>query len=81
LDGFLDVPPCETGLHLMGWLPEDRDDRAAAEAAAMAGVVAPALSNYRVNCGGRGGLVLGYAGFEPGQIRDAVRRLGSALRP
>jgi GntR family transcriptional regulator/MocR family aminotransferase len=80
LGGLLDVPPCETGMHLVGWLPDSRDDRAAAGAAAAAGVEAPALSNYRVEGHGRGGLLLGYAAFEPGQIRDAVRRLGSALR-
>jgi GntR family transcriptional regulator/MocR family aminotransferase len=80
LGGLLDVPPCQTGLHLVGWLPDGRDDRSAAEAAAAAGVEAPALANYRVERHGRGGLLLGYAAFEPGQIRDAVRRLGSILR-
>jgi GntR family transcriptional regulator/MocR family aminotransferase len=80
LGGLLDVPHCETGLHLVGWLPDGRDDRAASAAAAGAGVEAPALSSYRVEGRGRGGLLLGYAGFEPGQIRDAVRRLGSVLR-
>jgi GntR family transcriptional regulator/MocR family aminotransferase len=80
LGGLLDVPPCETGMHLVGWLPDVRDDRAASQAAALSGIEAPPLSNYRVEGHGRGGLLLGYAGFDPGQIREAVRRLGSALR-
>jgi GntR family transcriptional regulator/MocR family aminotransferase len=80
LGGLLDVPRCETGMHLVGWLPDGRDDRVAAAAASAAGIEAPALSNYRIEARGRGGLLLGYAGFEPRQIRDAVRRLASALR-
>jgi DNA-binding transcriptional MocR family regulator len=67
-------------MHLVGWLPDGWDDRAWAGAAAAVGIEAPALSSYRVEGHGRGGLLLGYAGFEPRQIRDAVRRLGSVLR-
>jgi DNA-binding transcriptional MocR family regulator len=67
-------------MHLVGWLPDGQDDGAAAAAAEAAEVEVPALSRYRVEGHGRGGLLLGYAGFEPGQIRDAVRRLGPALR-
>jgi GntR family transcriptional regulator/MocR family aminotransferase len=81
LGALLEVPPCETGMHLVGWLADDRNDRAAAQAAASGGIDAPALSSYRVEGQGRGGLLLGYAAFEPRQIRDAVRRLGSVLRP
>jgi GntR family transcriptional regulator/MocR family aminotransferase len=67
-------------MHLVGWLPAGADDRASAQAAAAAGIDAPALSSYRVEGHGRGGLLLGYAAFEPRQIRDAVRRLGTVLR-
>jgi GntR family transcriptional regulator/MocR family aminotransferase len=80
LSGQLELCPCETGLHLMGWLGEDEDDKQASQAAARAGVEVPPLSHYCVERRGRGGLLLGYAGSEPRQIREAVRRLGSALR-
>jgi GntR family transcriptional regulator/MocR family aminotransferase len=80
LDGLLDVRPCETGLHLMGWLSEACDDRAASQAAARAGVEAPPLSHYCIERREPGGLLLGYAGSDARQIRDGVRRLGAALR-
>jgi GntR family transcriptional regulator/MocR family aminotransferase len=80
LDGLLEVCPCETGLHLMGWLPEGTNDRAASQAATAAGVDAPPLSSYCIQRYSRGGLLLGYAGSDTRQIRDGVRRLSSALR-
>lgn len=64
----------------MGWLPEGRDDRKASQAAALAGIEAPALSSYCATRPERGGLLLGYAGWDPRQIRDATRRLAPALR-
>jgi GntR family transcriptional regulator/MocR family aminotransferase len=80
LGGLLEVCPCATGLHLMGWLEGGRDDQQASQAAARAGVEAPPLSSYCLERRERGGLLLGYAGSDARQIRDAVRRLGSALR-
>jgi GntR family transcriptional regulator / MocR family aminotransferase len=80
LGGLLEVSPCATGLHLVGWLPEGRDDRQASAAAARAGLEAPPLSGCCVEGRARGGLLLGHANFDARQIRDAVRRLGAALR-
>jgi GntR family transcriptional regulator/MocR family aminotransferase len=57
-----------------------RDDRAAADRALAAGVEAPALSAYALEPPARGGLLLGYAGFEPRVLRAGVRRLAAALR-
>jgi GntR family transcriptional regulator/MocR family aminotransferase len=80
LGGLLEVCPCATGLHLMGWLDEGRPDREASRAAARAGVEAPPLSAYRAERRGRPGLLLGYAGSDDRHIRDGVRRLAGALR-
>ena len=79
LAGRLDVPAAGAGMHLGGWLPPGIRDRAAAQAAARHGVMAPPLSTYRMRPGGRGGLMLGYAAFTPREIRDAGRRLAQAL--
>jgi GntR family transcriptional regulator/MocR family aminotransferase len=81
LGGLVQVSPSATGLHLVGWLESGRDDRQASLAAARVGVEAPPLSRYCVEPPKRGGLVLGYAGSDPRQTRDAVRKLGQALRP
>ena len=80
LDGLVNVSPCETGMHLMGWLEGEREDRTASRAAAQAGVETPPLSSYRIEHSDRGGLLLGYAGWDARQIHDGVRRLGRALR-
>jgi GntR family transcriptional regulator/MocR family aminotransferase len=79
LGGLLEVEPGEAGMHLVGWLPENVDDRVAARAAAEAGVTTAPLSAYRMGAPGRGGLLLGYAAFPPRDIRDGVRRLAGAL--
>jgi GntR family transcriptional regulator/MocR family aminotransferase len=77
--GRLEVSPNATGLHLVGWLPEGADDREVSRRAAAYGVEARPLSTYRVRPGGRGGLVLGYAGYDLSRIRRAMRLLGQAL--
>jgi GntR family transcriptional regulator/MocR family aminotransferase len=79
LAGRLRVPPSEAGMHLVGWLPPGADDRAASAAAAAGGVDAPPLAAFRARGRGPGGLLLGYAGLDAGQIRDGVRRLAAAL--
>jgi GntR family transcriptional regulator/MocR family aminotransferase len=81
LDGVLTVPPAESGMHLVGWLPEGADDRRAAEAAQRHGIEAPPLAAYRVRRQGRAGLVLGYAAFSPRELEDGVERLARSLRP
>jgi GntR family transcriptional regulator/MocR family aminotransferase len=80
LSGRLEVCPCMTGLHLIGWLEDGREDRAAFQAAARVGVEVPPLSSYHVERPQRQGLLLGYAGSDARQIRDAVHRLSSAWR-
>jgi GntR family transcriptional regulator/MocR family aminotransferase len=83
LGGLLEVAPAEAGMHLMGWLPESVDDRAATRAALAHEVDAPPLSAYRARParrGERGGLMLGYAAYTPREIDEACGRLGAALR-
>src|SRR5262249_54504526 len=75
LADWLEVVPCDTGLHLIGWLPAGADDQAASARAAAGGAGAPPLSPYRLTPGGRGGRLLGSAASPPRQLRDAVRRL------
>jgi GntR family transcriptional regulator/MocR family aminotransferase len=80
LAGLLELHPAEAGMHLVGWLPEDLDDAAAAQRASRAGVDAPALSSYALETVSRGGLLLGYAAVDEGEIRQGIQRLGAALR-
>jgi GntR family transcriptional regulator/MocR family aminotransferase len=80
LSGLLDVGPCATGLHLMGWLDPLADDGQVSRAAARLGVEVPPLSSYRMQHPSRPGLLLGYAGFDARLTREGIRRLATAAR-
>ena len=72
----------EAGLHLLLQL-EGRDEPALTAAAEQAGVRVYGLSGYYAPDGapppgGMGGVVLGYAGFPPEQIEEAVALLAAA---
>jgi GntR family transcriptional regulator/MocR family aminotransferase len=79
LNGLLDVPAFESGMHLLAWLPDGVDDRAASAHAAAAGIVARPLSAYTAAPVRRAGLLLGYTALRPSQIRDGVRSLAAVL--
>ena len=79
LAGLLDVSADEAGMHLVGWLPENVDDKIAAEKAAAQNIVTKPLSVYSAEPLLRGGLILGYTAFSAGQIKNGVERLARAL--
>jgi GntR family transcriptional regulator/MocR family aminotransferase len=79
LEPLIEVAPAETGMHLVGWLPKNINDRAASEKAARYGVEAAPVSAYSASVLPRGGLVLGYTGVNSRQIKDGVKRLAKAL--
>ncbi len=80
LADWLEVEPAEAGMHLLGWLPAGVSDTQVSRLAARRGITAAPLSAYRLIPGGRGALVLGYAGVDEWKIRAAVKELGHALR-
>jgi GntR family transcriptional regulator/MocR family aminotransferase len=69
----------DTGLHAVGWLPPDADDRRVSDAALRHGVEAAPLSAYYQGLCPRPGLVLGYGSLMPGQIRHGVTKLAAAI--
>lgn len=79
LAGELEIKPTATGLHVMGWLPPDVDDRHVWQLARARGVDVPPLSAHALCPQPRGGLVLGYACVSPPEIRAGVDRLALAL--
>jgi GntR family transcriptional regulator / MocR family aminotransferase len=80
LAGLIELHSAEAGMHLVGWLPQGMSDTDISNRAARAGVDAPALSAYALESLGRGGLLLGYAAVDQAEIRQAIQRLGMALR-
>jgi GntR family transcriptional regulator / MocR family aminotransferase len=79
LGGCLNVAPAAAGMHLVGWLAENRSDRVASRAALAAGVPAPAISDYASGRFDRQGLILGYAAVNARQIREGARKLAGAM--
>lgn len=77
---WLDVQPCETGMHLVGWLPVGISDRHVSRLLAERGITAPPLSAYRIRSSERGGLVLGYTAIDTNTIRNAARSMKSILQ-
>ena len=79
LAGGLEVLPAESGMHLVGRLPEGTDDREVSRRAAALGVEAPPVSAFASGACRTPGLVLGYAAFGRDEIEEGVKRLRAAL--
>jgi GntR family transcriptional regulator/MocR family aminotransferase len=79
LAGTLDVEPAETGMHLLGWLPEGSDDQEVARLLERQQVFARPLSNFFLEAPTRHALLLGYAAVPIPAIQEGVRRLTTAL--
>ena len=79
LEGMLEVTAAESGMHIVGWLPENISDKVASERAAREGVQAAPLSPFCTEPLPRGGLILGFTSVNPKQIKDGVRRMARAL--
>lgn len=79
LEGLLTLRPASSGLHLVGTLPGEVDDRLAEEAAYRHGVECTALSHFTLEAQLPPGLLLGYAVRPEQQIDGACQRLARAL--
>jgi GntR family transcriptional regulator/MocR family aminotransferase len=79
LAGTLELVGTDTGMHLTALLPEGVDDIALTRRAAAAGISVRPLSVCYLKPPRRGGLILGYGGATPEQIREGVRILKSLL--
>ena len=79
LDGLLEVSPSNTGLHLIGWLPDGIDDVVVSDLAGSRGIEVVPLSTSYQHAPQRGGLVLGFASAPPEEIKNGVDVLASVL--
>jgi GntR family transcriptional regulator/MocR family aminotransferase len=79
LAGLIDLEPCETGLHLIGWLPDHSDDTGLMQLAEARGLETRALSGTCIEPVARRGLLLGYGAVDEATIRAGVTRLARVL--
>lgn len=79
LKGLLEIKPSDAGMHLIGWLPAGVSDREVVRQALSAGLRLKSLSSLCLNEKMRGGLILGYTGFNEEQIRQGIKKLRKVL--
>ncbi len=73
------IPLPDQGNHLVAWLPDGFDDVALERAARAEGVVSRALSRLYLEAPPRPGLMLGFTGFRPEQLRAPAQRLAELV--
>jgi len=78
-ESFIDVDSSQTGLHLVGRLPEDIDDQTISDRLANQDITAPPLSQYALRPLDQGGLLFGFASSSESEIRNTVRRMATTL--
>lgn len=79
LGDVLQIEPAEAGMHLIGWLSENFDDRKICRRAAQLNLNITPVSDYRNIKSKRGGLLLGYTAFDEKQIKEGVRKLAKVF--
>lgn len=79
LPSWATLQPSDQGMHLVLWLPLGIDDVKIAEKAGRAGLVVRPISPMFANPPAPSGLMLGFGGFTPVELRAAVRRLKDVL--
>jgi GntR family transcriptional regulator/MocR family aminotransferase len=75
----LKLKPVDAGMHVVGRLTGESDDRVVSSYARRLDVQAPALSTYYRGAPRISGLVLGYAGVNGERIKRAAPRLAQAI--
>ena len=80
LAGWLEVKNLNSGMHIIGWLPDGVSDKLAAAQAAQFGVRTATVSAHSLTKSKRGGLILGYTATNEMQIKKGVRQLAKALK-
>jgi GntR family transcriptional regulator/MocR family aminotransferase len=79
LGGLLKISKAPSGMHLIGWLAEDFDEKKIAGKAAENGLNVTPLSSYCIENKLPPGIILGYTGFNEKQIEEGVKKLKQVL--
>ena len=78
---LFEIAELEGGLNRVAWLPPGLSDSEAVAALQPEGFACLPVSEFRLKPGGRGGLVLGFAGMTEEAIESGIRRMAGILRP
>lgn len=80
LGGLLTLEPTHSGMRTIGWLEAHRSDQRVAEHARRLGLEVAALSSFVTRHAQKAGLMLGFAGVNPKELRRGVEVLARALQ-
>jgi GntR family transcriptional regulator/MocR family aminotransferase len=80
LDGVMELVDAEAGMRTIGWLLNRTPDRVAAQRARQLGLEITALSAFTVRHSQKPGLILGFAGCSPSELRRGVSVLATSFR-
>ena len=80
LGGLLTISPNNSGMQVIGWLPDGVDDLAVSAAAAARGLEIAPLSTFYQGEAPHHGLLLGFACAPPPLLRQGVKDLALAIR-
>lgn len=80
LGGLLDVARTDSGLHTVGYLPDHLSETAVAKGAAARGIAVSPIARFSIEAANVNGLVLGFGGIRPSDIRSGIAVLGEVLR-
>jgi GntR family transcriptional regulator / MocR family aminotransferase len=80
LGGLLDIVPADSGLHTIGHLPARLSEIAVAQAAEARGIVVSPIARFSIEKTAINGLVLGFGGVKPPEIRSGVAVLSRVLQ-
>jgi GntR family transcriptional regulator/MocR family aminotransferase len=78
-NGILQIQPADTGMHVVAYLPPGLDDVELCTAARARGISLRPLSIYFQTAARRNGLIMGFAGITPRQIKWGAKRLGAVI--
>jgi GntR family transcriptional regulator/MocR family aminotransferase len=79
LKGLLEIKADDAGMHLVGWLPDNFDDKEVSQKAAAENIRLAPISDHCIRTFPRNGLVFGYAAFDAKQIRSGIAKLTQVL--
>ena len=80
MDGIMKADPSPAGMHIIGWLNENMDDKKITEEARKSNIIVNPLSNYSIKYFKKPGLILGYTAFDNREIKKAVSELKKILQ-
>jgi GntR family transcriptional regulator / MocR family aminotransferase len=79
LGGLIEVVSAVTGMRTVGWLQTGEDDQSAQSRATAQGLELAALSLFTIRHSVRSGLMFGFAGCSPDELRRGVNVLAAML--